>query len=136
MSWQKFSPDELAWQGVADHQERVITSEPYPLTQKRIAIALAAGAAVVNAGGVLVLLLAGELQLDDGRSIKAEDLLWVPAGVPVCQRQLSGRSECYLSCMCPGGYRPAVTCELSRSRRFPGKTLRTRRDGRPSLCRF
>jgi len=82
MSWQKFSPDELTWQGVADHQERVITSEPYPLKQKRIAIdgSWRFGS---EAGGVLVLLLAGELKLDDGRSIKAEDLLWVPAGASV-----------------------------------------------------
>lgn len=83
MSWQKFSPDELAWQEVNDHHERVITTEPYPLTQKRIAAQSSWSCGGEGTGGILVLLLSGELRLADGHSIKAEDLLWVPAGASV-----------------------------------------------------
>tara|TARA_B100000809_G_C15020700_1_gene488329 strand:- start:309 stop:1004 length:696 start_codon:yes stop_codon:yes gene_type:complete len=78
MSWQKFHPDSLAWSERENRQEKLITEEPSGLKQ----VMFSSGATFNNASttyGVLLLVVSGGLQLDDGQEVKKEDLLWIPA---------------------------------------------------------
>jgi hypothetical protein len=78
MSWQKLHPDSLAWHKRENRQEKLITEEPSGLKQ----IMFSGGATFNSASttyGVLLLLVSGGLQLDDGQETEKEDLLWIPA---------------------------------------------------------
>ena len=80
MSWQKFHPESLAWRESEHQQEKLITEEPSGLKQ----IMFSRGATFNSARtgyGVLLLVVSGSLQLDDGREVNKEDLLWIPAGM-------------------------------------------------------
>jgi hypothetical protein len=79
MSWQKFDPDSLAWRESEDRKEKLITEEPSGLKQ----VMFNRGATFCSTSatyGVLLLVVRGELQLQDGREVKKDDLLWIPAG--------------------------------------------------------
>ncbi len=80
MSWQKFHPDSLAWHKRENRQEKLITEKPSGLKQ----VMFSSGATFNSACteyGVLLLVVSGTLQLDDGREVNKEDLLWIPAGM-------------------------------------------------------
>ena len=77
MSWQKLQPDSLAWRESDNRQEKLITEEPSSLKQ----VMFSHDAIFNNASaahGVLLLVVSGGLQLDDGQEVQKEDLLWIP----------------------------------------------------------
>ena len=104
MSWKKMSPDDLQWRRVGEGEEKLLSSEPSMLKQKRLS-----GNVILRGkkeAGALLLLFAGELTLETGESIKADDLLWIPAGSSVAVKCLE---DVMLFELCiPAPFGPAI----------------------------